>query len=193
MKSRLKFAFSIWKGNRDRIIGFNARSHKTGWDGKDYYSFDVTNEFSVMIGAAFFISKDYYEIYASDTPMMKQVRDYVVGKSCCDDIAMNFIASSYSKKGPIWVRVPVSTLHTKTKGGWKGKSVSYGWIRKRSKAIQDYSEIFGENKLVKSDFVVSRLTYESKSIFSNFAYLKDYWFFYFHDWVLWFALLFHII
>jgi hypothetical protein len=34
------------------------------------------------------------------------VRDYVRDKKCCDDLALNGVVASSSRKGPVWVKVP---------------------------------------------------------------------------------------
>eukprot|EP01095_Lingulamoeba_sp_RSL-Kostka_P006559 TRINITY_DN2064_c0_g4_i1.p1 TRINITY_DN2064_c0_g4~~TRINITY_DN2064_c0_g4_i1.p1 ORF type:complete len:281 (+),score=76.67 TRINITY_DN2064_c0_g4_i1:303-1145(+) len=169
----IRLAFNIWKGDQDRMVGFQARTHLYS-GGRYHYSFDVKDGFSIVVGAAHFIHKRFYEMFASDSPLTNQVRNYVRTASCCDDIAMNSLVSYTTKKGPILMNVPHYGLNSK---GFGGKSLQTGWTKKRGDSINAYVEFFGELPLVESNVIVTRLEHQPGRWYNYQGFLQDwlYW------------------
>ena len=64
------------------------------------------------------------------------VRRYVVGKSCCDDIAMNFLVTSQSGQAPILIDTDVEDMVSSDSSSFSGKSTAGGWRHKRSRAVK---------------------------------------------------------
>lgn len=93
----LNFAFTVWKSNPDRIIGFFGRSHTYDISSRRWiYSMDKKKQ-SIILTKLMIVNVKYLERYWSEE--YRESRGVVEEKNNCEDILMNFVVG----KEPVMV------------------------------------------------------------------------------------------
>eukprot|EP00118_Oscarella_pearsei_P012672 m.95309 g.95309 ORF g.95309 m.95309 type:complete len:725 (+) comp36844_c0_seq1:28-2202(+) len=98
----LEFGYQVWREFPERLVGFPGRVHL--WDeqlGSWKYEPEWVNQVSMVLSGAAFHHKFYSHAYSYLMP--SSVRDWVDEHMNCEDIAINFLVSSYSRQPPIKV------------------------------------------------------------------------------------------
>ncbi|KAG7166152.1 Exostosin-1-like 1 [Homarus americanus] len=96
----LDFAFTVWRTFPDRIVGYPARSHhwddsKAGWS----YTSRWTNSYSMVLTGAAVYHRYWQHVFTHHAP--SGLLSTVKTTSNCDDILMNFLVSSITRRPPI--------------------------------------------------------------------------------------------
>lgn len=153
----LEFAFQVWrKFGRDRLVGGLARCAWVDDNGdwrydscnakKDVYSMIITN-----LAFAHIKFLDYYT--NADDPITKLIRTHVDEHMNCEDIGMNYIASSLTRMGPLLVRGHQEYFNFVPSEGISKKK-GHGLARNR--CLNDFSDYFGCNPLVNETARIER-------------------------------------
>ena len=98
----LEFGYQVWREFPERLVGYPGRMHT--WDKKSKtwkYEPEWVNEVSMVLSGAAFHHKFYSHAYTYMMP--RAIRDWVDDHMNCEDIAINFLVSSYSRQPPIKV------------------------------------------------------------------------------------------
>ncbi|EFJ07705.1 N-acetylglucosaminyltransferase-like protein [Selaginella moellendorffii] len=99
--SSLKFAFQVWSENQDRIVGLFPRSHSFQLGTKSWIYTKSSIRYSILLTKFMILATENLYLYSCSMPA--GVKEYVDDAINCEDIAMNFLVSSRSKKGPLLV------------------------------------------------------------------------------------------
>ncbi|BBN02073.1 glycogenin [Marchantia polymorpha subsp. ruderalis] len=97
----LTFALDVWREEQGRIVGFFPRSHAYELDSKSWMYVKQQGKYSIMLTKLMILATEYLYLYTCEIP--KGVKEYVDDGMNCEDIAMNFVVSSHSGKGPLLV------------------------------------------------------------------------------------------
>ncbi|CAM6085729.1 unnamed protein product [Calypogeia fissa] len=97
----LGFAKDVWREDESRIVGFFPRTHVYDPDSKAWLYVRHYQSYSIMLTKFMILATEYLFRYTCEMPA--GVKEYVDGGTNCEDIAMNFLASSHSGKGPMLV------------------------------------------------------------------------------------------
>ncbi|KAL0281347.1 UNVERIFIED_CONTAM: hypothetical protein PYX00_002359 [Menopon gallinae] len=152
------FGFRIWREKRDRIVGFPGRFHAwdlnhEGWLYNSNYSCELS---MVLTGAAFF-HKYYTYLYTYWLP--QAIRDKVDQYMNCEDIAMNFLVSHFTRQPPIKVtsrwtfRCPVCSASL---------SEDDTHFQERHKCIQFFTQVFGYTPLLNTQFRADSILFKTR-------------------------------
>lgn len=150
------FAFRVWRQNREKIVGFPARVHSWEKD-KWFYNSNYTCEYSMILTGVAFYHKYYSYLYWNVMP--KSIRDTVDELTNCEDIALNFLVSHITRTAPLKVTsrwtfkcpgCPVSL--------WEDPS----HFTERHMCVQYFSEIYGYNPLLTSQYRADSVLYKTK-------------------------------
>jgi glucuronyl/N-acetylglucosaminyl transferase EXT1 len=139
--SEIDFAFEVWKQFRDRIVGFPARTHY--WDDERHrwvYSSKWSNEYSIVLTSAAFISRPLARRYLDSLPpgLGPEVA------ADCEHLLVNFLAAHITKLPPI--KVTQRKRHKESMGGPGQVEV---W-RKLQTCVNVFAAGFGYMPLVTS-------------------------------------------
>ncbi|XP_022293438.2 exostosin-2-like [Crassostrea virginica] len=98
----LEFGFQVWREFPDRLVGFPSRVHLYGNESNKFkYESEWKNNISMVLTGAAFHHKYYSYLYTYNMP--GNIRKWVDDNMNCEDIAMNFLISNVTGKGPIKV------------------------------------------------------------------------------------------
>ncbi|KAJ7966019.1 glycosyltransferase family protein 64 C3 [Quillaja saponaria] len=99
-----EFAFWIWSSNRDRLIGFFARSHDIDLSRKEWIYTVHPDKYSIILTKFMILDSDYlYKYSCEGGPGMIEMRRTVDLMRNCEDILMNFVIANETNAGPILV------------------------------------------------------------------------------------------
>lgn len=99
-----EFAFRVWGVNRERIVGFFARSHDVDLNRKEWVYTVHPDRFSIVLTKFMLLKSDYLFRYSCEGgTRMAQMRKIVDSVRNCEDILMNFVVADSTNMGPILV------------------------------------------------------------------------------------------
>ncbi|KAK9267589.1 hypothetical protein L1049_010017 [Liquidambar formosana] len=100
----IDFAFKIWVLNRDRLIGFFARSHDLDLSRRTWIYTVHPDKFSILLTKFMIMNADYlYKYSCMGGAAMDEMRKIVDRMHNCEDILMNFVVADETNAGPILV------------------------------------------------------------------------------------------
>ncbi|KOS21241.1 Exostosin-3 [Escovopsis weberi] len=139
----LEFVFQMWrKFGKDRLTGALGRCASLTKSGDWNYNFCSQREhedvYALILTNLAFIHIAFLDHYFSDKPAMKQMREYVDKAFNCEDIALNFVASSLTGSGPLLVRGRHQYVNLDPSGGISRQS---GHMEARSKCLNEFAAV----------------------------------------------------
>ncbi|KAK3586636.1 hypothetical protein CHS0354_028493 [Potamilus streckersoni] len=140
--------FRVWQEERDRIVGYPGRFHS--WDTKHQrwqYNMFHSCKTSIVLTSAAFIHKYYAYLYSFVMP--DAIRKEVDKKVNCEDIAINFLVSNYTRKSPIKV---TSKLQFRCPDCPRGMSKNATHMEERHQCINNFEKVFGYMPLLYTRF-----------------------------------------
>jgi hypothetical protein len=146
----LEFAFQMWREyGQNKITGALARCASAGRNGEWSYNFCSPREdvYALVLTNLAFTHIAFLDYYFSDAPSVIKVRQYVDSVFNCEDIALNFVASSLTHSGPLLVRGWDQYVNLHPPHGISRKP---GHKEVRSKCLNDFAEAFSCMPLVNS-------------------------------------------
>jgi hypothetical protein len=146
----LEFAFQMWREyGQNKITGALARCASAGRNGEWSYNFCSPREdvYALVLTNLAFTHIAFLDYYFSDAPSVIKVRQYVDSVQNCEDIALNFVASSLTHSGPLLVRGWDQYVNLHPPHGISRKP---GHKEVRSKCLNDFAEAFSCMPLVNS-------------------------------------------
>lgn len=152
------FGFRVWREARDRIVGFPGRFH--AWDtvhNSWLYNSNYSCELSMVLTGAAFFHKYYAYMYTSFMPQI--IRNVVDEFTNCEDIAMNFLISHMTRKPPIKV---TSRWTFSCPGCPVALSESDSHFEERHKCINIFTEVFGYNPLLNTQFRADSVLFKTR-------------------------------
>lgn len=154
----LEWVFQAWrKFGQFRLVGALPRCSVQGQDGKWNYDFcsnkEGENQYSMVLTNLCFSHIAYLDYYSSDAPEAIKIREYVDSNFNCEDIALNYIASSLTGYGPLEAN---GFDRYKNMDPSEGISRKPGHLEARSQCLNDFVDIFGCQPLVNEDTHVVR-------------------------------------
>ncbi|KAI3468441.1 hypothetical protein Pfo_025104, partial [Paulownia fortunei] len=102
--SSVSFAFTVWKSDPDRAVGFFARSHAYDVASKTWIYTMEKEKYSIILTKFMIINVRHLEKYSCDK-QYAEARKIVEIKNNCEDILMNFVVAEENQKGPVMVGV----------------------------------------------------------------------------------------
>ncbi|KAH6760792.1 Nucleotide-diphospho-sugar transferases superfamily protein [Perilla frutescens var. hirtella] len=102
--SSVAFAFSVWRSDPDRAVGFFARSHAFEIGSKKWIYTMEREKYSIILTKFMIVNVDYLEKYSCDE-RYAEARKIVDEMNNCEDILMNFVVAEENRKGPVMVGV----------------------------------------------------------------------------------------
>jgi alpha-1,4-N-acetylglucosaminyltransferase EXTL3 len=155
-REEITFAFDVWRNNRDRIVGFPARHHSWNVSSNSYvYKTALSCEYSLILTGAAFYHKWYN--YAYTHLMDARIRQKVDELSNCEDVAFNLMVSHLIRKGPVKVTSKIE-LTTDPNNALSKRNDHFAI---RSQCLQLFSEIYGYNPLLYSQFRADSFYYNN--------------------------------
>ena len=147
---------AAWKANRDVLVGFSPRLHRWnptklqheyichGFFGD--FGFRRGIEFSIILTKAAFCKAEYLQMYDEAVPT--QAKLYIDELKNCEDIAMQILVASVSRKPPVYVPVPMWYYWVaKWRGyGVAGISKNNGHLDVRGRCVTDLSRMIADRK-----------------------------------------------
>lgn len=152
------FGFRVWRENRERIVGFPGRFH--AWDSKNggwLYNSNYSCELTMVLTGAAFFHKYYAYLYTNSMPQV--VRDIVDDYVNCEDIAMNFLVSSITRKPPIKV---TSRWTFSCPGCPVSLSESDSHFEERHRCVNLFTEVWGWNPLLSTQFRADSVLFKTR-------------------------------
>ncbi|KAG5441021.1 Exostosin-3 [Clonorchis sinensis] len=142
--AQIKTGFNVWKENRDRLVGFPARSHAYDSEKKAWtYVAGPSSTYSIVLTSGAFLHNYYLYTYTWDMP--SEIRQFIDDKRNCEDIAMNFQISHLTRKPPIKV---LKESYFPCHGCTAALSSRNDHYQTRSKCINEFINIYGYNPLI---------------------------------------------
>ncbi|KAK2985993.1 hypothetical protein RJ640_000170 [Escallonia rubra] len=100
----VEFAFRVWRANRDRLVGFFARSHDVDLSRRAWIYTVQPDKYSILLTKFMIAKTDYlYEYSCGGGDHMGEARGVVEEMRNCEDILMNFVAAEGAGAGPVLV------------------------------------------------------------------------------------------
>ncbi|XP_057957524.1 glycosyltransferase family protein 64 C3 [Malania oleifera] len=100
----VEFALRIWSSNRDRLIGFFARSHDLDLSRREWIYTVHHDKYSIMLTKLMIMKSEYlYKYSCEGGPAMVEMRRTVDRMRNCEDILMNFVIADGAQAGPLFV------------------------------------------------------------------------------------------
>ncbi|XP_052210091.1 glycosyltransferase family protein 64 C3 [Diospyros lotus] len=98
------FAFRVWNSNRNRLVGFFARSHDFDLASRSWIYTVHPDKYSIVL-TKFMITRteSLYQYSCGGGRPMAEARAKVDQMRNCEDILMNFVAAEEASAGPILV------------------------------------------------------------------------------------------
>ncbi|CAD5212457.1 unnamed protein product [Bursaphelenchus okinawaensis] len=152
------FAFkSVWRENRDRLVGFPARYHCRYDDQQLYYNSNHTCQYSLILTGAAFIHKEYLRMY--DETMPELIKDKIDEWMNCEDLAMNFLIAHLTRKPPIKV-TNKWTLRCPTCEDSLFKHENH--YNRRHDCLRLFTKVFGYNPLLFTQFRADSVLFKTR-------------------------------
>uniref|UniRef100_A0A336MS02 glucuronosyl-galactosyl-proteoglycan 4-alpha-N-acetylglucosaminyltransferase n=1 Tax=Culicoides sonorensis TaxID=179676 RepID=A0A336MS02_CULSO len=153
------FGFRVWRENRDRVVGFPGRFH--AWDSNLHntwnYNSNYSCELSMVLTGAAFVHKYYTYLYSYWLP--QAIRDKVDEFMNCEDIAMNFLVSHFTRKPPVKV---TSRWTFRCVGCPVSLSEDDTHFQERHKCINFFSKVFGYTPLLNTQFRADSILFKTR-------------------------------
>ncbi|TGZ67629.1 hypothetical protein CRM22_004700 [Opisthorchis felineus] len=151
---QIKTGFNVWKENRDRLVGFPARSHGYDSEKKAWtYVAGSSPSYSIVLTSGAFLHNYYLYTYTWDMP--SEIRQFIDEKRNCEDIAMNFQISHLTRKPPIKV---LKESYFPCHGCTAALSSRDDHYQTRSKCINEFVNIYGYNPLIHTQVFMDQYT-----------------------------------
>ncbi|KHG16982.1 Exostosin-1c [Gossypium arboreum] len=100
----VEFAFRMWKGNPDRLIGIFVRSHDIDMTRKEWIYTVHPNKYSIVLTKFMMMKREYLFKYScGGGSLMREMRKMVDEMQNCEDILMNFVVAEETNTGPLMV------------------------------------------------------------------------------------------
>lgn len=153
------FGFRVWREHRDRVVGFPGRFH--AWDLNSQNTWNYNSNYScelsmVLTGAAFF-HKYYMYLYTYWLPQV--IRDKVDEYMNCEDIAMNFLVSHFTRKPPVKV---TSRWTFRCIGCPVSLSEDDTHFQERHRCINFFAKVFGYMPLLNTQFRADSILFKTR-------------------------------
>ncbi|KAL0312255.1 UNVERIFIED_CONTAM: Glycosyltransferase family protein 64 C3 [Sesamum radiatum] len=100
----VSFAFTVWKSDPDRAIGFFARSHAYDVASRTWIYAMEKEKYSIILTKFMILNIKHLEKYSCDEEY-REARRIVEDMNNCEDILMNFVVAEEAQKGPVMVGV----------------------------------------------------------------------------------------
>ncbi|XP_076059880.1 exostosin like glycosyltransferase 3 isoform X2 [Oratosquilla oratoria] len=152
------FGFRVWREERDRVVGFPGRFH--AWDlnfGGWLYNSNYSCELSMVLTGAAFFHKYYSYVYSHVMP--QAIRDKVDEYMNCEDIAMNFLVSHYTRRPPVKV---TSRWTFRCPGCPVSLSEDDSHFTERHKCINFFTQVYGYNPLLNTQYRVDSVLFKTR-------------------------------
>ncbi|KAM0790423.1 hypothetical protein ACM66B_003304 [Microbotryomycetes sp. NB124-2] len=161
----VEFQFKQWiaYGRHERMVGTAAREVILNPDGATKYKYRMTDmeKYEVMLTNAAFMDVSFLELYWSDDPRAKAVRDYVDKDTNCEDIAMNYFVANKTGLPPLLVEGKEPRRYYRS----SGISSSPSHFQTRSMCCDVFQQLFGGLELPYNTEVIKRSGSE----------IRDFW------------------
>ncbi|KAK2724514.1 hypothetical protein QYM36_001122 [Artemia franciscana] len=144
------FGFRVWREQRDRIVGFPGRFH--AWDplyGGWHYNSNYSCELSMVLTGAAFFHKYYSYLYTYAMP--QEIREKVDEYMNCEDLAMNFLVSHYTRQPPVKV---TNRWTFRCPGCPVTLSEDETHFEERHKCMNFFTQVYGYMPLLNTQFRV---------------------------------------
>jgi hypothetical protein len=156
----LEFVFQSWrKFGQYRLVGALPRCsemHGGEWKYEFCTSKEVQRHYSMILTNLCFSHIAFLDYYSSDAPEAVKIRDYIDEHFNCEDIALNYLASSLTGWGPLEAN-GFNKYHNMNPS--EGISRKPGHLEARSQCLNDFVDIFGCQPLVEeTSHIVRGLT-----------------------------------
>lgn len=91
----VEFAFAMWSKNRDKIVGFFARSHDLDIVNRRWMYTMHSDKYSIVLTKFMIVRIEFLYSYrcGGDVAAMAKAREVVDRRRNCEDILMNFVAA----------------------------------------------------------------------------------------------------
>ncbi|KAL4335734.1 hypothetical protein GQ457_07G043620 [Hibiscus cannabinus] len=100
----VEFAFKMWRGNPDRLIGVFVRSHDIDLTRKEWIYTVHPDKYSIVLTKFMMMKTEYLFKYSCEGgPPMREMRRLVDEMRNCEDILMNFVVAEETNAGPLMV------------------------------------------------------------------------------------------
>ncbi|XVF48135.1 hypothetical protein PTKIN_Ptkin03bG0166500 [Pterospermum kingtungense] len=100
----VEFAFRMWMGRPDRLIGIFVRSHDMDLTRKEWIYTVHPNKYSIVLTKFMMMKREYLVKYScGGGAPMGEMRRIVDEMRNCEDILMNFMVAEETNAGPIMV------------------------------------------------------------------------------------------
>ncbi|XP_073303129.1 glycosyltransferase family protein 64 C3 isoform X1 [Primulina huaijiensis] len=98
----VSFAFTVWKSDPDRIVGFFARSHAYDIASRSWIYTMERDKYSIILTKLMILDIKYLEKYScsEEYAAARQIVDKI---NNCEDILMNFVVADEIGRGPLMV------------------------------------------------------------------------------------------
>lgn len=153
------FGFRVWRENRDRVVGFPGRFH--AWDLNTHnawnYNSNYSCELSMVLTGAAFVHKYYTYLYSYWLP--QAIRDKVDEYMNCEDIAMNFLVSHFTRKPPVKV---TSRWTFRCPGCPVSLSEDDTHFQERHRCINFFSRVFGYTPLLNTQYRADSILFKTR-------------------------------
>lgn len=153
------FGFRVWREHRDRVVGFPGRFH--AWDLNSHnawnYNSNYSCELSMVLTGAAFIHKYYTYLYTYWLPQV--IRDKVDEYMNCEDVAMNFLVSHFTRKPPVKV---TSRWTFRCPGCPVSLSEDDTHFQERHRCINFFAKVFGYTPLLNTQFRADSILFKTR-------------------------------
>lgn len=103
----IEFAFRVWQGNQDRLIGLFVRSHGLDLQRKEWIYTVHQDRYSIVLTKFLMLNVDYLYLYSCGREGLEgkfsDLRGMVDNMHNCEDILMNFVVADAIERGPLLV------------------------------------------------------------------------------------------
>ncbi|GFP81599.1 glycosyltransferase family protein 64 c3 [Phtheirospermum japonicum] len=100
----VSFAFTVWRSDPDRAVGFFARSHAYDVASRAWIYTMEREKYSIILTKFMIINIKHLVRYSCDE-QYREARRIVEEMNNCEDILMNFVVAEETQKGPVMVGV----------------------------------------------------------------------------------------
>jgi len=153
----IEFGYQVWREFPDRIVGFPSRLHVWTENGKLKYESEWKNDVSIVLTGAAFYHNYFNHLYTYKMP--GDIREWVNQHMNCEDIAMNFIVSNHTGKGPIKV-TPRKKFKCSECATGGSLSLDETHMVERSTCINYFVDLYGMLPLKSVDFRADPVLYK---------------------------------
>lgn len=100
----VEFAFRVWRGNPERLIGIFIRSHDIDMRRKEWIYTVHPDKYSIVLTKFMMMKREYLFKYScGGGAPMREMRSMVDEMHNCEDILMNFVVAEETNAGPMMV------------------------------------------------------------------------------------------